>query len=47
MSLLCQEADEISQRFMPHTSEMSMGATLPRKRVARKEETREMREVWA
>ena len=45
MSFSCQEARLMSQRFMPQTSEMSIGATFPRKREARKEETSEMRAV--
>jgi hypothetical protein len=35
----------MSHRFAPVTSEISMGATLPRKTEARKEDTREMRAV--
>jgi hypothetical protein len=35
----------MSHRFAPVTSEISMGATLPRKIEARKEDTREMRAV--
>lgn len=35
----------MSQRFMPQASLMSMGAILPRKMEARKEETRVIREV--
>lgn len=40
-----QVPEEMSKRFMPHASEMSMGAILPRKREARKEETSVIREV--
>lgn len=35
----------ISHKFMPQASLMSMGAILPRKMEARKEETRVIREV--
>ena len=35
----------MSKRFMPQTSAISMGAILPRKIEARKEDTSEMREV--
>lgn len=41
------EEAEMSQRFMPQTSDTSIGATVPRKRDVRKEETREMRDVLA
>lgn len=37
----------ISQRFIPQTSEISIGAILPREIEARNEDTREMREVFA
>lgn len=40
-----QVPEEMSNRFMPHASEMSIGAILPRKREARKDETSVMREV--
>jgi hypothetical protein len=33
-------------RFIPHTSEMSNGATRPRKSDARKDETREILDVF-
>lgn len=36
----------ISHRFMPQTSEMSIGAILPRKIEARKDETKEIRDVF-
>ena len=36
----------MSQRFIPHTSDMSIGATFPRKIEARNEETRDMRDVF-
>jgi hypothetical protein len=35
----------MSQRLAPQTSEMSMGAIAPRKTEAKKDETREMRDV--
>ena len=35
----------MSHRFMPQTSEMSIGAILPRKMEARNDETREMQDV--
>jgi hypothetical protein len=41
----CHEPFLMSQRLAPHTSLMSMGATLPRKIEARNEDTREMRDV--
>ena len=40
-----QLAALMSQRFMPQASLMSIGAILPRKMEARKDETRVMREV--
>lgn len=40
-----QVAALISQRFMPQASLMSIGAILPRKMEARKDETRVIREV--
>lgn len=40
-----QDPDLMSQRSMPQTSLMSKGAILPRKRDARKDETRVIREV--
>ena len=36
----------MSQRLAPQTSEISIGAILPRKMEASQEETREMRLVW-
>ena len=41
----CQVPALMSHRFIPQTSDMSIGATFPRKIDARNEETREMREV--
>ena len=41
----CQQAFLMSQRFIPQTSLISIGATLPRNMEARKEDTREIREV--
>jgi len=35
----------ISQRFIPQTSEMSIGAILPRNIEAKNEDTRDIREV--
>jgi hypothetical protein len=43
----CQSPLLISHRFMPVTSLISMGATLPRNTEAKKEDTREMRETSA
>lgn len=45
----CGSHDSVGmlKRFIPQTSEMSIGAIDPRNRDARKEETREMREVEA
>jgi hypothetical protein len=43
----CQSPLLMSHRFMPVTSLMSMGATLPRNTEAKNEDTREMRETSA
>jgi len=40
-----QDPEDMSKRFMPHASETSIGATLPRKIEARKEETNVIRDV--
>ena len=46
MSFLLYLPAFISQRFIPQTSEISMGAILPRKIEARNEDTRDIREVF-